>query len=219
MEKKTIDEFQKIIETLHGPNGCPWDKKQTIPDYKKYLIEEAYELCEAIDEGNPEFIKEEIGDVLLILTSLSYLHQQKGLFDLSDAIDGIAEKMIVRHPHVFGDQKVKDAEEVLKNWMQLKAEKKQRKTVHERLPKTAPALLKSAVLFKELKHIGKPDAVTFESAVTSVVDAAAFNDTHVVEAVLYLAKVAYDRKIDLEEALRARILSEALKHHYEGSVE
>ena len=214
--KKTIDEFRSIIEALHGENGCPWDKKQTIPDYKKYLIEEAYELCEAIDDGKPEFIKEEIGDVLLILVSLSYLHQKQGLFEFSDAVDAIAEKMIARHPHVFGDAKVKDAEEVLKNWTKMKAEKKQRKTVHERLPKTAPALLKSAVLFKELKHIGKEDAVVFDAKTKNMIDDAALSDDQLVETALYLSRVAYDRKIDLEERLRARILSEALKHSYDG---
>lgn len=213
--KKKFEDFVDVVSKLRSPEGCPWDRKQTVPDYKKFLIEEAYELVEAIDADDPELIKEELGDVLLLVVMIAQIAKEQGDFDINDVVDAIAEKMIFRHPHVFGDKSVKDAEEVLKNWMEQKSIDKQRKTLMERLPKQAPALLKSRILFKEMKHTGHENKIAFDEKVANLfIDAAELSDKQIVESVFHLSYLAYKRSIDIEETLRQRVLDEANKHKY-----
>jgi len=124
------DAFEKLYETvgrLRGPGGCPWDIEQTPLSLRGDLIEETYECIEAIDEGDAAHIKEELGDVFLLVTMLSYMHEQDGKFTVADVLEGLAEKLIRRHPHVFGDVKVKDSGEVLENWAKIKVEQEGRK--------------------------------------------------------------------------------------------
>ncbi|MCB9030299.1 MAG: nucleoside triphosphate pyrophosphohydrolase [Deltaproteobacteria bacterium] len=133
--------FKKIIAQLRDPeNGCPWDLKQTHESLKPYLIEESYEVIDAID-NHPEKICEELGDVLLQV----YLHAQiasdMGTFTIEDIFEKITEKMIVRHPHIFGDVQVSDADEVRSNWEQIKqAERKEKKSLLDDIPKSLPSL-------------------------------------------------------------------------------
>lgn len=96
-----LDRLVEIIRKLRGPKGCPWDRKQKLPDYKRYLIEEAYELIEAIDANKPEMVKEELGDLFLILTVVSEFFNDKKIFNVEDSLKAINEKLIIRHPHVF----------------------------------------------------------------------------------------------------------------------
>ena len=119
---KTFGEFLGIISTLRSPDGCPWDKEQTPLSLRGHLIEESYEAVEAIDENDPPHVREELGDVLLLIAMLSQMYAESGDFNISEVIDEVSAKLIRRHPHVFGDEKAHDAEEVLKNWEQIKVD-------------------------------------------------------------------------------------------------
>ena len=119
--------FYEVIVRLRGPEGCLWDKEQTSLSLRNALIEEAYECVEAITEEDPLHIKEELGDIFLLAIMLSYMHQQEAAFSIADVLEGVSEKLVRRHPHVFSDVQVKDSEEVLDNWARIKAEEKSRK--------------------------------------------------------------------------------------------
>jgi tetrapyrrole methylase family protein/MazG family protein len=116
-----------IVVRLRGPGGCPWDREQDPVSLRSGLIEETYECIEAIDEKNPSHIKEELGDLFLLVTMLSYMHEEKGLFPVSGVLQAVSEKLVRRHPHVFGETKVKDSTEVLNNWNKIKIEQEGRK--------------------------------------------------------------------------------------------
>jgi tetrapyrrole methylase family protein/MazG family protein len=118
-----------IFRTLRGPEGCPWDRKQTHRSLRKYVLEEAQEVCEAIDEGDPEHLKEELGDLLLQVFLHAQIAEEEGYFNMEDVLQVLNEKMIRRHPHVFGHLKgtVKDAEDVRGVWQAIKAEEKREK--------------------------------------------------------------------------------------------
>ena len=113
--------FVAIVRRLRGPGGCPWDARQTPETIKTYLLEEAYELIEALDSGDPAKIQEELGDLLLHLVFLSDLYQERGCFSFAQVAAGIAAKMIHRHPHVFGAEKAQTQEELQRLWQQAKA--------------------------------------------------------------------------------------------------
>jgi tetrapyrrole methylase family protein/MazG family protein len=116
-----------IVVRLRGPGGCPWDREQDAVSLRGDLIEETYECIEAIDERNPSHIQEELGDIFLLATMLSYMHEEEGLFSVADVLQTVSEKLIRRHPHVFGETKVKNSAEVLNNWAKIKIEQEGRK--------------------------------------------------------------------------------------------
>jgi len=116
-----------IIAKLRSPQGCPWDREQTPSTLRGALIEETYECLEAIDENDSAHTAEELGDLFLLATMISYIHEQEGKFSVADALYKVSEKLVRRHPHVFGDVKVKDSAEVLDNWAAIKIEKEGRK--------------------------------------------------------------------------------------------
>ena len=122
--------LRAIIADLRGPNGCPWDKKQTHQSLKKYLIEEAYEVLEAIDEEDDDHLVEELGDILLQVMLHAQIGEDEGWFSIDDIIRTLAEKMVRRHPHVFGDTDVNNADEVIANWEEIK---ETRKGIRERI--------------------------------------------------------------------------------------
>ncbi|MEA1970318.1 MAG: nucleoside triphosphate pyrophosphohydrolase [Thermodesulfobacteriota bacterium] len=119
-QEYSFSRIAEIIDRLRAPDGCLWDRQQKKEDVGKYLMEEAYEVIDAIDDGSPDALKEELGDVLFQILFLAKLSDEKGEFDISDVVDVISEKMIRRHPHVFGDTKVRDVEEILFNWKKIK---------------------------------------------------------------------------------------------------
>jgi tetrapyrrole methylase family protein/MazG family protein len=134
METKNRDDageaFQGLYDTvarLRAPGGCPWDREQTPLSLRGDLIEETYECVEAIDEGGSAHICEELGDIFLLATMLSYMHQEEGKFSVADSLKAVTEKLVRRHPHVFAGVKVKDSGEVLDNWAKIKVEKEGRK--------------------------------------------------------------------------------------------
>ena len=127
----TVSEsFKALYDTvakLRAPDGCPWDREQTPSTLRGDLIEETYECIEAIDENDPGHIAEELGDIFLLATMLSYMHEQENKFSVADVLSKVNEKLIRRHPHVFGDVKVKDSAEVLDNWAAIKINQEGRK--------------------------------------------------------------------------------------------
>ena len=150
-----LDELIKIMSALRGEKGCPWDKEQTMESLKPFIVEEAYEVLEAIDEKNPEAVKEELGDLLFQIVFQCQIAKEKGEFEMSDVIEKIGRKMIARHPHVFGDADYRTSAEVLVHWeAQKKLEGKQRESLLEGVPKTLPALLRAHRLQDRASRVG-----------------------------------------------------------------
>ena len=142
-----MENFQKLIEImakLRSADGCPWDREQTRASLTKYLIEETYEVVEAIEEEDPEKIREELGDLLFQIVFHCQIGKERGEFGIEDVIDKISGKMISRHPHVFGDAKFETSEEVVKQWEERKKEEgKNRESILEGVPKEMPSLLRA----------------------------------------------------------------------------
>lgn len=143
----SIDRLIKIIQKLRSPNGCPWDIKQTNQTIKMDLIEEAYEVIDAINADCPESLKEELGDVLLQVIFHSQIQSEKNNFSFADVVDDICNKIIHRHPHVFGDEKIDSYDEVLKRWNEIKLNEKN-KSLIDRVPKSIPALMRASEIQK-----------------------------------------------------------------------
>lgn len=134
----------EIIERLRGESGCPWDRKQTPESVQTYLVEEAHEGAAAVRAGKTNEVAEELGDVLFMVFFLAYLYEQQGAFTLEDVSEKISEKMIRRHPHVFGDTSVASAEEVKDNWEKIKAgEKSAAGKKPDPVPESLPALMRA----------------------------------------------------------------------------
>ncbi len=125
--EELFDKFCNIIEKLRAPDGCPWDRKQTAESLKKSLLEECNEALEAIDKKDDENLCEELGDVILVVGMIARIKEEEGRFNISDVLSGVNDKLIRRHPHVFGDAKASSPEEVLKLWNQVKEAEKKKK--------------------------------------------------------------------------------------------
>jgi MazG family protein len=141
-----LNELIRLVKTLRGKHGCPWDKKQTPRAASVYLIEEVFELVDAIEGGDPEQIREELGDVLFHIVFIARMYQERGEFDLSDIAQTITEKMIRRHPHVFGEENVNGREEVVENWHKIKLSEKKstpKKSSLDSVPVQLPALIRA----------------------------------------------------------------------------
>ena len=147
--------LKQIIARLRGEGGCPWDQEQTHESLKKHLIEESYELLEAIDLQDDNLMIEELGDVLLQVMLHAQIGLDEGYFDVRDVIGSVSEKMIRRHPHVFGDVKVDSATDVVNNWQEIKAqEKPERTSLLDGVTKGAPALMRAEQIQKKVAKVG-----------------------------------------------------------------
>jgi len=151
---KGIEEILLIIERLRSETGCPWDRRQTPETVQTYLVEESHEAAAAIRTGRTEEAAEELGDVLFMALFLIYLYEQRGDFSLEEVCRTIGEKMIRRHPHVFGEASVASAEEVKDNWEKIKATEKSAsgKTRTEPVPESLPALMRAYRILSRLSH-------------------------------------------------------------------
>ena len=152
-----IDDLLEIMKILRSPDGCPWDREQTHRSIRRDLLEEAYEVADAIDRGNPESLCEELGDLLLQVVFHAQIAAENGEFDFSDAVDGVCRKMILRHPHVFGDVSADSTDEVLKNWDAIKRLEMDIKSPAEELDAVAhtlPALMRAAKLSSKCTKLG-----------------------------------------------------------------
>ncbi|PAD23330.1 nucleoside triphosphate pyrophosphohydrolase [Niallia circulans] len=153
---KEFSQLRQIIAELRGPNGCPWDKKQTHESLRKYLLEESYELIEAINEGDIDHIIEELGDVLLQVMLHSQIGEDEGYFSIDDVLEGISDKMIRRHPHVFGEEQADSVDDVMKHWQNAKKQeaKTDRESVLEGINSALPNLMQAYELQKRAAKIG-----------------------------------------------------------------
>jgi tetrapyrrole methylase family protein / MazG family protein len=134
----------RVMQRLRGPDGCPWDREQTHQTLGRHLLEEAHETLEAIDSGDPERLRDELGDVLLQVVFHSEMARQEGTFDVDDVAEGIVAKLIRRHPHVFGEVEVDSAAQVLVNWERIKQEEKGEHSPDDDIPATLPALARAS---------------------------------------------------------------------------
>ena len=157
MDRNSFDKLVEIMDRLREPGGCPWDREQTHETLKPYLIEEAYEVIEAIESGNKDHLREELGDLLFQVVFHARLTQEQGTFDIHDVVEGISQKMVDRHPHVFGDGSVKDAQHALSQWEEIKKaeeKNKRRESVLDGIPKTLPALLRAQRIQGRAARVG-----------------------------------------------------------------
>lgn len=209
--------FKKIIAALRGPGGCPWDQKQTHQSLKKYLLEEAYELLEAIDNEDDLHMTEELGDVLLQVVLHAQIGEDEGFFSMKDVIKVVTEKMIRRHPHVFGDKNAETAEDVVKNWEEIKKNEKNGEEVHsilDEIPKSLPGTMKAYKLqhiagkvgfdWKEVEPMWAKVTEEIEEF-QEVVNTEVFNEKNMIsefgDVLFALINVARFYKIDPEEAI------------------
>src|SRR6266545_6358797 len=215
-----IERLLSIMERLRGPQGCPWDREQTLKSLRPYVLEETYEVLEAIDAGDPGEHCEELGDLLLQIVFQAQLMKEEGRFDFADVAESISRKLVSRHPHVFGNAEAKDADAVLRQWAVLKREEKKAKgrgeSVLEGVPREMPALARADRLTEKASRVGFdwPDAGGARAKVTEEIvelDAAiARGDRDAVEHEIgdaLFALVNLSRKLGVapEEALRATV--------------
>jgi len=155
----TSESFQAlydIIVKLRSPEGCKWDREQTPSTLRGALVEETYECLEAIDENDPAHIAEELGDLFLLAAMIGYMHEQDGKFTVADVLKGVNEKLIRRHPHVFGDVQVKDSEEILRNWAVIKIQegRKPKDSLLDEVSTGLPPMDLSYALQKKAAKVG-----------------------------------------------------------------
>ena len=155
-EHKGFDRLVKIMHRLRSPGGCPWDAEQTHESLKRYLLEECYEVIEAIDANDPSHLKEELGDLMLQPVFHAAIAAEKGEFTIDDVLDTVCDKLIHRHPHVFGDQIITSADEQVENWERIKKTEKgaERKSALAGIPPHLPALMKAQKLTEKAARVG-----------------------------------------------------------------
>lgn len=205
-----------VMHRLRGPGGCPWDREQTPASLRPYVLEEAYEVVEAIESGDPAALREELGDLLLQVVFQAEIAAEGGAFHIGDVAAGIAEKLVRRHPHVFADATVRDAAEVVRNWQRLKAVERTsggRRRVGEGVPRTLPALARAQAVGARLAQHGFdwPDARAVldkvEEERAELAEAVARGDRSAAirelgDLLLTLSSLARHLETDAETALR-----------------
>jgi MazG family protein len=232
---EALERLLAIMQRLRDPGGCPWDREQTLATLRPYVLEETYEVLEAIDAGDVAGHREELGDLLLQIVFQAHLRQEEGAFGFAEVADAISDKLVSRHPHVFGDAVVKDAEGVLKQWAALKREEKRKKgggqSVLEGVPRDMPALARADRLTEKASRIGFdwPDAEGARAKVREEMgeldQAIAQGDPAHVEhelgdALFALANLARKLGVAPEEALRGTVGRFVARfHHVEAGLE
>ena len=221
-------ELIKVVETLRGTDGCPWDKIQTRESLKPYLVEETYETLEALDENNPDKIKDELGDLLYQIIFHSKISSLNKEFNIDDVINNLTAKMIRRHPHVFNKGQLKTPEQVIKQWEEIKKEEKSQtsqKSTLEGIPKHLPSLLRAQKIQKKAAKEGfdwdKIDDVfnKLDEEITEFKEAIQKGKGADIQAELgdilfVLVNIAKFKNIDAEEALRSTINKFIKRFHY-----
>jgi tetrapyrrole methylase family protein / MazG family protein len=206
----------EVVRRLRAAGGCPWDREQTHESLRPYLLEETYELLEAIDSGDDGKLREELGDVLLQVAMHAQIAADEGRFDAAAISEQEAAKMVARHPHVFGDREVRDAEDVLRNWERDKIaaaarDGRPRESPVDKVPATLPALAWSLGIQKRAARVGF-DYTDAEGAAKGVAEEVAELDAAAGEEEFFhefgdllfaLVNVARKRKVNPEDALRA----------------
>ena len=204
----------EVVHTLRAPGGCPWDREQTHESLRQYLLEETYELLEAIDAGDDVKMMEELGDVLLQVAMHAEIAAEEGRFDATQVSEAVAAKMVKRHPHVFGDRSVADADEVLRNWEHQKMREAREggsdESVVDRVPATLPALAWTLGLQKRAARVGfdfASPAAAAESVGEEASELAQVDDRErafeeMGDLLFSIVSLARAMKINPEDALR-----------------
>ncbi len=212
----TLVRLVGVMRRLLAPNGCPWDREQTLETLRKYVLEEACEVIDAIDSGNREALKEELGDLLLQVVFQAEMLRSEGRFAIDDVIAGIVEKLVSRHPHVFGDVKADTSEEVLTNWEKLKAKEKKGRGVLEGVPRSLPALVRAQRVGEKVSRVGfdwadargsmtkvKEELGELEQALASGTDKE--REEELGDLLFAIVNLARHTHVDAESALRGTI--------------
>lgn len=227
-EKTGLARLVAIMQKLRGPAGCPWDKEQTMESILPFLVEETYEVIGAVDAKSPEMLKEELGDLLFQIIFICQLAQEKGDFDIEDVLATSAEKMVRRHPHVFGSAKAKTSKDVLKHWARIKKEEKGRKKTGGYLsdiPEHLPALLKAHKVTEKASQVGfdwdnieqvfeKVNEETEEFKEALQQGNAKKMEDELGDLIFSLVNVGRFVEINAEEALRKTIARFITRFHY-----
>ena len=208
-----VADLVTIVELLRLPGGCPWDMEQTHASIRNDLIEETYEVIEAIDNGDPVLLREELGDVLLQIAMHAQMESEAGRATFDEIAGDVCLKMIHRHPHVFGTVAVEDTAEVLRNWERIKSDEKERRTVTDKLnaiPRQLPALMRAAKVGKKASMMDFPDLSSVISKVreelAEVEEALAAGNSEATaeeigDLLLTVASLARKSGVDPERAL------------------
>ncbi len=204
----------EVVHTLRAPGGCPWDREQTHESLRQYLLEETYELLEAIDKGDDAKMREELGDLLLQIAMHAEIAAEAGRFDATQVSEAVAAKMVKRHPHVFGDRSVANADEVLRNWEHQKIHEAREAgsddSVVDRVPSTLPALAWALGLQKRAARVGfdfaSPSAAA-ESVAEEARELAEVTDRdrafeEMGDLLFGIVSLARNLKVNPEDALR-----------------
>ncbi len=191
-----FDALLAVAEKLLGPKGCPWDQKQTFASLQPYVLEEAHEVIEAVDLNDEAKMKEELGDLLYTIVFYAKLGEKEGKFTMAQIVEGIQEKLIRRHPHVFGELKVGSVEEVVQNWERIKKEEKkgeEKRKASDGIPPTLPTLLRAQKVIRRLMKTGfTPDKLEQPKS----------KEAQIGHALVSLIAQAAEAEIDIESALR-----------------
>jgi MazG family protein len=207
--------LRRLVHRLRAPGGCPWDRAQTPASLVRFVLEEAYEVADAIEASDTEALREELGDLLLQVYLQAEIAEEAGQFDLTDVIRHLSEKLVRRHPHVFGGLEVTDAEEVERNWERLKlAEKGQATSVLDNIPSALPALARAQEVQRRLtgagfdwpdRHGALPKLDEELTELRTTLDDPTAMAEELGDVLFMLAKIATDAGLDAEASLRAAI--------------
>ncbi len=210
---QTFPSLVAIMQRLLSPEGCPWDREQTFASVRRYVLEEACEVIDAIDAGDRSQLVEELGDLALQVVFLAELLRREGQFGPDDVVRGVVDKLVRRHPHVFGDLEVSGSDEVLRNWEAIKADEKQGRGLLDGVPRSLPALLRAQSMSEKVSRVGFdwPDPSGSRQKVDEEVgeldEAIESGDSERIEHELgdllfALVNLARHQEVDAEAALR-----------------
>lgn len=208
-EKYDFYDLCAIMEILRGEGGCPWDTEQTHESIRKNLIEETYEVVEAIDSKNTELLREELGDVMLQVVFHTQMERELGNFDINDVAHDVCAKLVHRHPHIFGDVNAETSDEVLKNWEAIKNVEKSRETLYDKLnsvPVMTPALMRASKVAKksgEYKSFTNSEIIDMISSSLHRMAESPDNidEKELGEALFLISALSSKTEFDAEEAL------------------
>ncbi len=205
---KSIEQLLKTVRTLRSPGGCNWDRSQTLQSLRPYMLEEAYEVADAVDNNDMDELKKELGDLLLHIIMSADICQQDNIFDLADVADQISEKLKRRHPHVFDKTLELTPEQVAKQWESIKSEekKKEKKKFFDSLPKAMPALQKAWRIQQRAAEVDYPGQSSDENRkeIQSLLNNENLSEKDTGRILFLIADTARQNGIEPEKALRDR---------------
>ena len=208
-ENYTLADIRELVEILRCKDGCAWDREQTHKSVRNAMIEETYEFIEGLDKNDETLMKEELGDVMFQVFFHARIAEEEGSFNIDDIADEICKKMVLRHPHVFGDVSVKDSGEVLKNWETIKKAEKSRDTLEKQLESVSsalPSLIRAEKLFSRCKKEGVAVERDPEKLIRNITEKAAAltpnaDSAQIGDLLFAVTNLSYALKINSEQAL------------------